>query len=348
MNSFFVIAIPVSFMEQGSVLVFLNGPKDCLEFSMDGVFGRTTNKFEGIHSVPIDSGVHLISYRVVSSGSEEGAFVSLFFSFKEPKVLVFEWDKEVELFQLKCETEILMEKLLEYPGLISYEQFMRQEPESLMVWKRFTSFITGDSLFSTLYESKITNELFEVTPMLESHHNLLNELEIKGTNLPKLNFIQIPSLKAYGKLVGVGSMQITQCALDKSPIFYYLNCSFTDLFAQLQLSFLLLTFAQNFEGFEQWIDIVSLLLESIDLASKYTDEYKTFLNIVSEQLEMCPDDFFTGLLNENKLYKLINSFFKLSNGQFDEFKQFYEKKFGWEFDDELEYDEDAPAIVEEL
>lgn len=348
MSRVFTIPVPVIFMEQGSVVIFLNGPNDRLEFLMDGVFGRTTNKFEGIHSVPINSGVHFISYRV-NSGSE-GAFISLFFDPKEPKVFVFEWSKEIELFQLKCETEIVLDKLLEYPGLISYERFMSQEPGASTTWRRFTSFITGDSLISVLSESKITNELFEVTPMLESHHSLLKELEGFDKNLPKLNFIQIPSLKAYGKLIGTdSSMKLTQCALDKSPIFHYLDCSFQDLFGQLQLSFLLLTFAQNFEGFEQWIDIVTLLLESIDLAAKRTEEFRTFLGIVNGQLEMCPADFFaSGLINENRLYKLLNSFFKLTSGQYAaEFKQFYEMKFGWEFDDEEDDAEDVPVIVDE-
>ena len=337
--------IPVIFMDQGSALIFLNGPNDRLEFSLNGVFGRTSSKFEGIHSIPVNSGVHFTSYRV-NSGSE-GAFVTLIFYPITPKVLVFEWCQQDELFKLKCETlQVDQDKLLQYPGLISYERFMSQEPGALSNWKRFTSFITKESIFTACYEAKITEELFEVTPMLESHHSLLKEINAKSPLGPVLKFIEIPTLKAYVKLVESDLKQITRCAMDKSAIFYYLNCNFGDLFAQLQLSFLLLVFAQNFEGFEQWFDIVSLLLESFEVALRHPKQYQKLFKIIEDHFEMCPDDFFTGLMNENKLYKLLNSFFIITNGEFEQFKQLYEIKFGWKFDDESENDEDAPVIVE--
>ena len=334
-------------MDQGSVLVFLNGPNDRLEFSMDGVFGRTFKKFEGFHSVPIEKGVHFISYRIINSGSE-GAFITLVFYPIKPKVFLFEWCKDTEIFKLKGETDkIVLDKLLEYPGLISYERFMNHEPDALSRWKRFTKFITNESISTVFSASKITENLFEVTPMMESHHSLLKELETRKDSIgPLLEFTRIPSLKDYGRLTEADSVQITQCAMDQSAIFRYLNCSLYDLFSQLQLSFLLLSFAQNFEGFEQWFDIVRLLLESFDLASKHLKDYKEFFQIIQEHFEMCSDDFFTGLMNENKLYKLLNTFFVNSNGNFEEFKQFYEIKFGWNFEgDEDECNDDAPVIV---
>jgi predicted enzyme related to lactoylglutathione lyase len=48
-------------------------------------------------------------------------------------------------------------------------------------------------------------------------------------------------------------------------------------------------------------------------------------------------------MNENKLYKLLNGFFISTNGTYEEFKEFYEGKFGWKFEEDCY--EDAPVIV---
>ena len=161
MNLTRTVPIPVILiMDQGSALIFLNGPKDRLEFSMDGVYGRTFSKFDGFHSVPVDTGVHFISYRI-NSGSE-GAFVTFIFYPVNPKVFVFDWCEQDELYKLKhSSNEINVDKLLEYPGLISYDRFMSHEVESQNNWNRFTKFITMESVFPC-FESKITDELYEV------------------------------------------------------------------------------------------------------------------------------------------------------------------------------------------
>lgn len=339
-------------MDKGSVLIFLNGPFDRLEFSLNGVFGRTASKFQGFHSIPSSNDFHFVSYRI-SGGSEggkdgEGAFVSLILNLNEARVLVFEWSQEDELFKLKTEEKYepeMIESLLKYPGLISYKRFMEPEPEPEILWNRFTRFITKDAvsrIFSGVRSSG-SDSVFEVTPMLESHHSLLKGLKEETEIEASLNFTKILSLKDFAKISeGIYCEQVTKCAMDRTLIFEYLNIKISDLLSELQISFLLLTFAQNFEGFEQWIDIVSLLLQSFELAMKNQKEYKQLLDVIQEHLEMCPDDFFSGLMNENKLYKLISGFLLNTEGAFFNYEKFYEKKFGWV----LENEEDGPVIIE--
>ena len=335
-------------MDRGSVLIFLNGPTDRLEFSLDGVFGRTGPKFEGFHSIP--TGIHLISYRI-----SEGAFVSLIMEpHHRPQVSVLSWSQEEEIFQLKNQVDFKsdqMDKLLEYSGLISYERFMDMQEG---IWRTLTRFIKTTSIqriFSDLKVTDISSEaLYEITPMTGSHHSLLQGLKDDEKGKEKMiNFTRIPSLKEFAKT----GINITQCAMDKSPIFKSLNRNISDLLAELQVAFILLIFCQNFEGFEQWIDIVSLLLNSFDLGRESFKDYRQLFEVMREHLEMCPDDFFVGLMNENKLYKLISTFASNCDG-FDDQIPFYEGKFGWKFNvkqkgdglEEFDDPEDSPVIVE--
>lgn len=333
-----------SIMDEGSVLLFLNGPVDRLEFSLNGVFGRTASKFEGFHSVPCGD-LHFVSYRLGNSG--EGAFTSLILTFDEPRVVVFEWSREEELFKIKTDERFeagMMDQLLKYPGLIGYERFMDQQPESLLLWKRFTRCITRESVSKVFSNVSLANDcVFEVTTMLESHHSLLQGLNAANNSHTSLQFTKILSLKDYSKIPGISSIDVTKCAMDRSAIFKYSKLKISDLLSELQVSFLLLTFAQNFEGFEQWLDIVSLLFQSFEIAKDHFKDYRVVFEVVQEHLEMCPDDFFTGLMNENKLYRLLSDFFSNTDNVFEEYEKFYETKFGWSF--EALEDEDSPVIV---
>lgn len=329
-----------SIMERGSVCVFLNGPKERLEFCLDGVFGRSGTKFEGFYLLSNDK-VHFVSYR----SGQDGPFITLILFPREPTVFLFDWSSTEELFKLKTHQKFenqQTDKLLEYPGLISYERFMNQQDGSMLLWTTFTRFITRDSVEAVFRDLRLLADeigIYEVTPMIETHHSLL---QVKNDDTKAIKFTQIPSIKAFSKSSQNPTL-ITKCALDRTPILKSLNVGYDAFLSELQISFILLTFAQNFEGFEQWIDIVSLLLQSYAASQDHFREYKQFLLTMREHLEMCPDDFFIGLMNENKLYKLLANFFMNTTGFEDEIS-FYERKFGWSFDGEDP--EDAPTIVE--
>lgn len=344
---FFLSGIPALFtvMMDGSVLIFLNGPNDQLEFSMDGIFGKISSKFEGFHSIPL--GIHFISYRINSNPENTSSpFITLIFHPSQPKVFLFEWCKVSELFKLSSINGLNPNNLLKYPGIVPYERFMNQELEGLSTWKRLTRFITIESVSKVFSESKISPHLFQVTPMMESHHDLLKELDSK-TSSPVLNFSRIPSLKEFIKLTSTSN--ITQFGMDKSPIFHHFNYNFKDLFSELQISFLLLIFAQNFEGFLQWFDILNLLLKSFQLAQENPKQFCLLFRLLEDHFSFCPDDFFTvGLVNENKIYKLMAEFFKYFDGLgYEKEMKFYGDKFGWIFEFGEEVDQqDEPTIVE--
>lgn len=342
--------------EPQSVLLFLDGPADRLEFSFDGVFGRIGEKFEGFFQVP--PGIHFISYRMTGSvrGDEicsgEGPFTTVILNLvkSQASVLTFAWNQQEESFKLSnfdtCRLSPLVfsEKLLQYPGLLSYSRFMACQVGSAESWQSLTALIREQDLRRVFCETELVkdSQVFEVTSMHESHHSLLKG--VNDCNSAIIRFIPIPSLKDFSK---ANPLLTTACAMDKTLIFDSLNVSILDLLAELQISFLLLTFAQNFEGFEQWIDIVQLLCHSGRLMRNNYVECERFLQLIQEHLESCPNDFFSGLMSENRLYRLLNDLF-LSLGEMERFKRFYEDKFGWIFSQDTEEDleDESPVIVE--
>lgn len=372
---------------EGICLLFLNGPNEMLEITLDGVYGMIEHKFKGFHS--ITPGIHLISYRFSGWGSEhqsgEGAFTALILNVKpeaKRNVLVFEWQKESEMFKLKTFSDDTFdnENLLKYPGLINYSIFMSANNCSFYTrqWEMFQSHINSQILSRVFQELSIISDipiplnntkkiiqLYEITPMTESHHSLLKDLKnVNEDHLgyPMIRFTKIPNLKEFSKSNAsvLNPKDLTSCAMDRSPIFYSLNIDFNGLLGELQLSFLLLTFAQNFEGFQQWLDIVNLLCHSSELIEKNIKGYNKFLIIVKEHLDLCPDYFFNGLMNENEffnLFKVLFLNFNCKNEFIDDFRLFCEKKFGWIFKrsttnfielniDDDDDDEDLPVVVE--
>lgn len=129
------------------------------------------------------------------------------------------------------------------------------------------------------------------------------------------------------------------------------------LLEELQISFVLLVLGHNYSGFEQWVAIVELLCHS---TSQLTDQPRYFvqlLEILTAQLEHCPDEFFTGigLHQDSTLYGLLNMLVvdcidsqddNLSQraGQFADLMM---ERFGWDLRDAEETGEYAPTIVVE-
>ena len=342
-------------MIEGSALLFLDGPKNRLEFSLNGVFGKALEKFDGFYGLKAEE-MHLISYRLGTSDTNgEGAFTSLFLrTSSNPRIFIFEWSEAEELYKIKaCEpqTDDFAVRILQYPGMISMQRFMNQEAGSEGAWRIFTAGINGEVVERVFKNVCLEYGAFQITPMTGSHHSLLDTSKLPNNtesfDLENLNFTIVPTLKDFSR---TNPKMATECAMDRSPILNHLleQVSIESLLAELKLSFLLLTFAQNFEGFEQWLAIVELFCKSFRTAFENVSIYIKFLRILQDHLSLCPDDFFSGLLSENKLFCLLDELFRNGPVEFWIFKSFYEEKFGWIFNEAgFEGDEDAPVIVEE-
>ena len=126
-------------------------------------------------------------------------------------------------------------------------------------------------------------------------------------------FTDIPVRKL---IHGFSKEQITHSNFDKSVILEELekkflqdtnNLKFYEIFlGELQFSFILFFFGQNFEGFEQWKKIICLLCQCEEAIYTQKDLFINFIPVVYEQLDQLPKDFLDDE-NPNGVYFEPNS-----------------------------------------
>ncbi len=328
-------------------VLFLNAPVGLLEFTVDGVTAQCDKNFEGFKA--FTPGIHFISYRY-SRGNETGANTCLIIDCPKSTspVLVFLWDKDSEQFKLTNSQAFADENILKYPHLAAYSAFMSQE--GYAKWHKWTMNLSNSTLNRCLSSCKLSAVLpvYEVTPMDESHHSLMKTSSQETEQQARLQFTQIPSLKQFS--LTATPEKVTKAACDRSVILESLQVSWEEWLAELELSFLLLVIGQNFEGFEQWIDILSLLAGSLAFAQAHSVEYGKLFVLLQVQFEFCPDDFFNGLLTDNKLFLMLSGLVSSvkAGEEVIQFCEFFEQRFGvqlQEFDLD-EYGEYAPTVVE--
>lgn len=328
-------------------VLFLNAPVGLLEFTVDGVTAQCDKKFEGFKSVP--TGIHFFSYRY-SRGSDTGPSTCLILDCTLPApVLVFSWDRSTEQFSLIDSQPFVTEAVLKYSHLAAYSSFMGQE--GCRKWHAWTGNLTSRLLERCLSSCKIPSiiPIYEVTPMHESHHSLLQNHQSSPLPSVMLSITRVPTLKQFSATAS--PEQVTKAACDRSIILESMNVSFGDLLGELEFSFLLLVIGHNFEGFQQWIDLLGLLSGSIRYAQGHPAEYSKLFSLLKIQFEFCPEDFFNGLLTDNKLFMMLGglvSAMQQLTTEVKEFCDFFESKFGIDLDgfNLDEYGEYAPSVVD--
>lgn len=137
-----------------------------------------------------------------------------------------------------------------------------------------------------------------------------------------------------------------------------------NLLGELQFAFVCFLIGHVYDAFEQWKILINLLCNSESLIRKYPNLFIQFIQVLYFQLKEMPEDFFTDILtsqnflvvnlhnffdNVKETYKVANSndevFLKL-NEKCENFKNYLQEKF--QFDFELEPDEYAPVVCEDL
>ena len=95
----------------------------------------------------------------------------------------------------------------------------------------------------------------------------------------------------------------------------------TGILSEFQISFITFFLGQNFSGFEQWKNIISLICSCKDAVLKFPMLYIKFLgnvkvNIIIDSIIFmvieCPPDLFDDIINEQNFlfiqFKVISSF----------------------------------------
>lgn len=207
-------------------------------------------------------------------------------------------------------------------------------------------------------------------------------------DVDELQFTSMDLRRSFGDtIVGAKRSRLSQ---DKSWLLRSvlqgtgtMTTSARDLLGELQLSFILLLIAQNFEGFEQWKRLVHLItLSDSFLAEPVTDKEAMFtadfLNVLQRQLEQVPVDFFQDVLSSENFLRhclknvyrvlVVHAYGETLNGTSPlvditrprllakQLAEFLASRFDWDLAaevleeeralDEEEAEEDKPVVVE--
>ena len=104
---------------------------------------------------------------------------------------------------------------------------------------------------------------------------------------------------------------------------------------------------------------MQLMCNCMKAIKRYTQMYSEFISCLEDQLEEIPEDFLVDIVaNNNIIYRSLRDFFAnmelLKNNvdgrlycKFEKFKTNLTSKFGWDFSNlQEEEDDEAPVVVE--
>lgn len=294
--------------EKGAIFVLLDAPIYS-DIGIDNHEFQIGPNFRGIKMIP--PGFHYISYNINSKTSHK---LGLFKIFKESELYLTKWDSANEdLFDDSKvsaeEVQRMMKSKYELDRFLApYPLESEKNSNIYKQWCDISDFIRESDL-----QRILPGNSHRITSMTES--NIPDETGIELQHLSKanfyggdkiLNFTLINLKKSFRD--GASGPEISKYSQDKSWLLKNLLESTYEndpkrLLAELQLAFISLVFASNFEGFEQWKRIFHLIclsreaVSDTDLALKL---FGNFLIIIEKQMSVVPKEMLDEVLATDK------------------------------------------------
>ncbi|CEM34092.1 unnamed protein product [Vitrella brassicaformis CCMP3155] len=160
---------------------------------------------------------------------------------------------------------------------------------------------------------------------------------------------------------GSSPSDVTRLSLDRSSCLEKLltaNYRNDDrgILGELQFAYIAFLLGQNFDGFEQWKALVTLLCNCEDSIRAHPDLYCDFIRVLYAQLKQAPDDLFTdSLLQGNFLTSGLSSLCELCTDasappklrrRVDYLRDLIRSKFKMSLEEIEGLDADAPIVVD--
>ncbi|KAI8583299.1 hypothetical protein K450DRAFT_222945 [Umbelopsis ramanniana AG] len=370
--------------DKGAILLFLDPPEN-LEFGIDYNAWSTGPLFKGVKLIP--PGLHFVFYSSTSKEGIPGMRTGFFRFFEAGEVLVRKWSNETE--DLLDESEMDTEQAERYKGDIkSFDNnlgpYPLAPPTNWQRWMALTNYITKSLLHRIFPNNGIISHL--PSRNNDSLPSLLEEMDRRmGREVVEkeegVEFTAFDPRQSFPP--GASGSEITKWSMDKTWLTKELlrevyNSDYHNLLGELQLAFVATLLGQNFTSFNQWKKIVQLLCSCQELVDESPQLFSDFLDVLTKQMNECPQDFFYDILSENHfLSQQLKTFSRNIPGsneklrqKFVAFHQKLQEKFHWEIpglpaslkdhrrrssdreihddseDDEDEEGEFAPTIVE--
>lgn len=344
----------------GAFMLFLDAPPN-LEFGIDYNAWTIGPLFKGVKLIP--PGLHFIYFSTTSKEGVQGIRTGFFHFFESQEILVREWNPKIE--DLRDETDLdpnqverLRSNIREFDRNMG--PYPLDPPTYFQRWKALTGHITSSLVRRVLPNNGKVSHLPDKSPDLPNSTNVKEKR--LGKEIEKeegMEFTKFDIRKSFPD--GASGDEITRWSLDKSWLLRDLlqrvyHNDHKIMLGELQLSFVCLLMAQNFSGFNQWKQLVQLLCSCPEMMEEKPQIFVDFIDVIQNQLEECPEDFFRDILSENNFTSVVLQTFQRSIpgsneklvSKFSKFKNFITKRFEWDIpdEDEDEDEDEAPVIVE--
>lgn len=278
---------------------------------------------------------------------------------------------------MKYSIVVLMVDILEFDQYLGYYPLGPTEANPIdtrLKWLDLSTHITlrllnkmlpsGFGISSMTSESRFSEDWKEVQKqdlaLIDSMSgNLGNSKEVDIEKVKEwITFTPI-NLKKSAPIHSTG-IELTKYSLDKSYLLEeLLKKSYStdlDIIGEMELSFLIFTIAQVFDGLEQWKTLLGLFCHTNELMTAKPLLFAAFLNSLANQIKQFPSDFFDTELTdqsfiEESLENLIDNVRNYAGVELQRgltlLIDIVEERFGSNFGNlrELEEGEDAPQVV---
>jgi A1 cistron-splicing factor AAR2 len=302
---------------QTGVLLLLNCPK-FMNFGIDLSMWTIGEKFMGIKLIP--EGTHFIYYTLKDEdyGLKQGFFININ---KDSKIHIRKYNEELQDFTSLNEEEDTNFKI----GVnnLDFDAFLGNYPETqIFNWIDLTKYITQ----KTLDKLEPISKKYTTTSKEYEEDNLNLKGTIYYTAIPKRKLVD--NLKKK-ELAGINqseninlkelfnrelSKELTKINIDKSEslkevLTNQYSMNYLELLGEFQYTFLTFFLGEVYESFEQWRNILILLLSCQEVIFHEEKLFCDFIEVLYHQFRQFPKDFFTDEISSNNfLSKLLTNF----------------------------------------
>lgn len=314
--------INISHFRSGTVLVFSGSPSG-LEFGVDGLMWTTGPKFIGLKMVP--DGLHCINYRVASKDQPDASHLCSIFLYLDsgsaaglPRVKLWRWDKDTEQF-VSAPTD----KVPSGDRIYDLEKYLApfpRESDAISNFKLLSSHIDRELLSSVLpvdgHGITTATSSYHAHKEFEKLIDPFNRDKNQMIRFTEIDFLRGPRGVMLESEENYTPIELSSRMLDMSEYVCSLFGDFSTLeksekfsqriIGELQFSFILLLYCQNFEGFEQWRALLRLLCTSSSLVATCPFLYASLLCALYSMIDSCPVD----IVNTEQPHKSSNLLFE--------------------------------------
>jgi A1 cistron-splicing factor AAR2 len=343
---------------ESGIVLCLGCPEGVL-FGIDYNAWTVGPKFMGVKLIP--PGLH---YIYCSPGADDvGVSRSGFFAHIKPRtVVVRRWDQESEeLVVLDSDDEVMRFT----DGALGFDFDGNLGPypiEKVSQWNELTRHC----------HERLVQRVEPVGGVLRSKRQEYNESQSNGVPEPLepfeaarcgLFFTQLPRARVPK---GATPEEVTRLHHDRSSQLDDLIEEFKhvelDLLGELQMAFVAFLLGQNFDAYEQWRGLLSLLSSCEEAVGKRPELFAELLRVLFAQIQQSPDDLFEDdMLKGNFLGKCAVDLVEVCSGdsappklqqRSGKLRELLRRRFGVGPEDAALLgeavlgDEDAPVIVE--